>query len=178
MILNPEAVNDAKARMRLATTRACVNFPQLNMTPVHLAFYQVYADVAYFIGSTFVLHDDGVAKEIRTLVLHAQVDLLNKKSNDLVLMGMTQQEAKKIRGLTLGMTPEMARVMVDLYRNSSRASDLQIKRSTLLTTRRNLLANEWTEKAIAAAYERFKTAERGDGIAQSSAFRSPRDPGS
>lgn len=161
MILNPEAVNDAKARMRLATTRTCVNFPQLNMAPVHLAFYQVYADVAYFVGSTFVLHDPGIAKEIMAFVQQAQEELLNKKAANQIVMGMTQTEAKKIRGLTLGMTPEMARVMVDLYRQTSRAMDLQIKRNTLLTTRRNLLANEWAEKAIEAAYERFKTADRG-----------------
>lgn len=161
MILNPEAVNDAKARMRLATTRACANFPQLNMVPIHLAFYQVYADVAYFVGSTFVLHDPDIAKEVLVFVQQAQEELLTKKSNDQILMGMSQIEAKKLRGLTLGMTPDMARVMVSYARDNFGSPSVQVRRNSLLITRRNLLANEWTEKAIEAAYERFKEADRG-----------------
>lgn len=162
MILNPEATGDAKARTRVAVTRACVNFPQLNMAPIHLAFYQVYADVAYFVGSTFVLHDPGLAKEITGFVVLAQSELLSKRSNDQIVMGMTQLEAKKIRGLTLGMTPEMGRVMVDYVRQNPGSSAVQVRRSTLLTTRRNLLANEWADKAILAAHERFKNADRGE----------------
>lgn len=161
--MTPELIGDAKAKMRLAFTRTCRNFPQLDMAPVHLALFQVYADVAYFIGSTFVLHDPGMAKEILGFTQQIQEELLNKRENDLVAMGMTQLEAKKLRGLTLGMTREMAQVMVQYARDNPGSSSVLVRRNTLLTTRRNLLANEWTDKAIAAAQARFKEADRGGG---------------
>lgn len=167
MRLTPELEGDAKAGMRLAFTRSCRNFPRLDMSPVHLALYQVYADVAYFIGSTFVLHDRVIAKEILGFTQQIQEDLLNKKENNRVALTFTQQEAKKLRGLTLGMTREMANVMVDFARTNPAPGAVQVRRDSLLTTRRNLLANQWTDTAIEAALARFKDAERGDGIAQS-----------
>lgn len=164
MSLTPELEGEAKARMRLAVTRACVNFPQLNMTPVHLAFYQTYSDVAYFLGSTFLLQDPGIAKEVLGLLVHAQEELVNKKENERIAMGMTQQEAKRIRGLTLGMNREMAAVMIQYARDNPGSSTVQVRRNSLLTTRRNLLANQWTDKAIELALARFKEADRGEGF--------------
>jgi hypothetical protein len=152
---------DAKAKMRLAVTRACVNFPQLNMGPIHLAFYQVYADVAYFLGNTFVLQDIGMADEILGFLVKAQNELLNKQGNTRVVMGMTQKEVKKIRGLTLGMTDEMARVMLNYARENPGSSTVQVRRNTILTTRWNILANEWVDAAIEAALARFMNADRG-----------------
>ena len=162
MILTPELEGDAKAQMRLAFTRSCRNFPRLDMAPIHLALYQVYADVAYFIGSTYVLHEPGMAKEIVRFLPQIQDDLLAKKSNELVAMGLSQMEAKKIRGLTLGLDETMSRVLVDFYRNSHSPGVVQVRRNALLTTRRNMLANDWTNKAMEAAKARFETADRGE----------------
>lgn len=166
MSLTPELEGDAKSKMRLATTRGCRNFPSLDMGPIQLGFYEVYANVAYFLGSTFLLQDRDMGKEILEQVVQAQQDLLAKRTNDQVLLTFSQEEAKKIRGLTLGLSAEMSRVMIQYARDNPGSSAVQVRRKSLLTTRWNLLANAWTDKAIELALARFKNAERGDSLAE------------
>lgn len=148
--------------MRLAFTRGCRNFPQLDMMPIHLGFYQVYAMAAYSIGSTFVLHDPEIGMEIRELVVRTQEKLLPKRDADRLVLGFAQTEAKNMRALVLGLDMAMGKVLIDFHRDNHGGSAVKARRNALLMARRNLLANESAEEALQLAQARFKDAERGE----------------
>lgn len=166
--MNSQTMQRLQAGMRRAYTQACTSFPRMNVTPINLALYQVYQDVAYLEGSTYVLMDPDIGQEILHFTAQAQHDLLAKDHSDRLLAGHPTIEAKRYAPLIRGLDPNAGRILIQLMRSGATPTMVNMKRTQMLQDRRNQLANALTAKAANAAYRRFRNAIRGEEVAQSS----------
>jgi hypothetical protein len=157
-------VAKAQARMRQAYTEACVAFPRMNVTPIQLAFYQTYQDVAYFVGSTYVLMDPAIGGEILRMTERAGKELLAKQETERALATVSVSEHKKYRGMLSGIGASNAYILMGMIRDGATQLHAKSVRVNMLNARRNILANDITLAAIAAAEERFKTFPHGEEV--------------
>jgi hypothetical protein len=165
--VNPERIRHAQARMRQAYTEACVAWPRLNVTPIQLALYQTYQDVAYFIGTTYVLMDPAIGGEILKMTSQAQQELLAKKDTERLLVNVAQVEHAKYRSMLSGLDSGAGYILFGMLRDGATMLRVKATRTTMLQNRRNILANELTLKAITTANERFKNFPHGEEVVQS-----------
>jgi hypothetical protein len=164
--MTPAKIRQAQARMRQAFTEACVNFPRLNVTPIQLALYQSYQDVAHFIGTTYVLMDPAIGGEILRMTAQAQGDLLAKRHTDRLLHSIARVEHPKYRSMLSGLDSSTGYTLMNALRDGMGTLQARAMRTAMLQTRRNLLANELAITALTTAANRFKESESGEGIVQ------------
>lgn len=150
--------------MRQAYTEACVRFPNLNVTPIQLAVYQTYQDVAYFVGTTYVLMDPGIGGEILRMTSQAQQDLLAKKDVERLLPNVPTAEHQKYRNTLSGLDSTTGYTLMSMMRDGATMTKLKVVRTTMLQTRRNILANALALAAIESATERFKNFPHGEEV--------------
>lgn len=161
--MKPISRLNLQSKMRLAFTQACVNFPSLNVLPITSAIYQVYAYEAYCIGSTFTLLDPGVMEDALELTRDISVSLMarDEHSRMMTTLGLDDRKLAKVfcpgLGLNLGMQ------MLNYARQyRTDMFNLKMRRNTLLTARRNQLANEFLEEVMQRAQVRLMEASRGE----------------
>lgn len=160
--------SELAAEMRLAFTRATVNFPKnLNMTPIVIAVSHVFADVFYelkhaqwwSVRREFNPLEERAVFHISGLVDRARDEITMRNVPAEVTVGMSMEESKKARSVVAGLDRNSA---VELIRMIREKNPLWIqRRSVMLANRRNLLANQLTADAMRIARTYFLSEATG-----------------
>jgi hypothetical protein len=152
-----------QAQMRLAYNRACVVFPKVDPDPIEQAIWQCYANVAYEIGSTFVLGAPILKEEVQRLTDTAVEGLLAKNEFRIAVSGMPPNEARKFGQVGMGLDQATA-MHLFRYAQQYRKDFMGIKtrRATALESRRNNLANQMVQLAVEQAQVTLPQIDRGE----------------
>jgi hypothetical protein len=160
--MTPILYYKSQALMRLAFTQACVNFPRLNVIPVSNAVYQVYANVAYSLGSTYTLLDPDVAEDVLDLTSEAAVQLVSSDSMKKMMNSVAPEDRSLAKMYCSGLDPVLGMEMLR-YARTYRKDKFEIvrRRKLMLSDRRNSLANSFTDQVVQRAQQRLVCADRG-----------------
>jgi len=160
--MTPLMISMMKAKMRLAFTQACRNFPRIDVLPIMRAVYEGYAFEAYSQGNTFTMADSGLADEVDALSKEACKKLLAADDFNRMLYGLsptaTKLAAKYCRGLDYSIGLQVLEHA--LIKKNTRSAE--VRRKVALDTRRNQLANSFTSMVLAYAENRIRNADRGE----------------
>lgn len=152
-----------QAKMRLAFTQACANFPSLNVLPITSAIYQVYAHEAYCIGSTFTLLDPGVMEDALDLTRDISVRLVARDDHNRMMGGLEPEDRKLAKIYCPGLGQNLGMQMLNYARRyRGDMFGLKTRRNLLLASRRNQLANEFLEEVIQRAQKRLLEVSWGE----------------
>lgn len=153
------------AEMRLAFTRATVNFPKsLNTTPIAIAVNHVFADVFYelkrlqrwSVRREYSPLNEDLLFHISGLVDRARDELQMKGVPMQVTVGMPIKEMRSFSALVSGLDVQSARTLVRFAReHTGDKQEIMRQRSLLLLVRRNKLANDLTGDAMRVARSYF-----------------------
>jgi hypothetical protein len=167
--MNPGMREKFCALMRVAYSRACVAFPKVDPNPIAVALWQVYAGVAYELGSTYPLGAPIIKEEIFKFTLMAKSQILARAELATATAGMSSQDSRQFAQIGLGLDQATA-MHLFRYRQQYRKDFMGIStmRLTALQSRRNSLANQMVDVAAQQARITMNQIERGDGISQTS----------
>lgn len=156
------------AEMRLAFTRATVNFPKsLDVTPIAITVSNIFSDVfhelkrarRWSVRKEYDPLSEEVIGLISRLVNRAREELMMKNVPAKVTAGMSFAEKKSYQGLVYGLDLDSAKELIRYARmNAVLGSDkreILRRRGMLLSIRHNMLANSFASDAVKSAQEYF-----------------------
>lgn len=156
-------LDDLRAEMRLAFTRATVAFPRLNMHPISIAVYHVFTDVFHDLKGRYrekiVWSLDPYNVELNetmtVFVDQARILLLPRGVAEEVTIGMPTLKAKAVAQLVAGLNLSEARTLLLFAESSKDKNAISERRLMMLRVHRNTAANNLARDAYSTARKYF-----------------------
>jgi len=159
--MTPILISMMKAKMRLAFTQACRNFPKIDVIPIMRAVYEAYAFEAYSQGNTFTMADNRLADEVDELSKEACKKLLASDEFQRITYGLSPGDKKLASSCCRGLDYLTGLQILEHSRKSKTRSSVEARRKMALEIRRNQLANSFVEIVLEKAVDRIRNADRG-----------------
>lgn len=154
--------DEMSAEMRLAFTRAAVQFPRLDMHPVSVAVYRIFGQVFYELrmkhkGSIRWIdpYEENLNAVMSLLVDRAKRLMLPSGVAQEVTIGMPAIKAKTITQLVTGLSLTEARSLLGVVNMLKSPKEVKNHRDMMLRTHRNIAANKLVKEVIKEANAYF-----------------------